>query len=536
MGWLNFKKKAPSWNDLSEKQRQMVTQRIAKGINAMFYGPKYKLVNPTDEFQRERGLVEVTDEDGILNAYGRGKMLDLARNATRNSSTFSGILKQFDLNAIGTKGGKAIFDFDDADKIKDEFKKWTRDADFFDGLNFNTLLKLILKTYILGGDMVLLFDDGLIEDSGKLLIYEPDEIGNTTPEALKSNFGKYARQSLGRVYNGNGRFIGAIVSRSQRGEVEFDPKKSYFLHRDPDAPMFDNFWVMPRNVFRVAQGRGVSPMSTSLATILDLEDLCGYELAASKKNSQTLAQVLQDSNASNENVTLPSVFDKDTDFSKMTDEEIEEAVKQENASQVQTMTLERVNAAGCIYQVMPENYKMELLDTKHPNNNMPDFINWLATKSAAPFGLSEQFATFMPKGADFRANQLFSARSFEEAQKFLEQICDWCLYRWAIWANKRGLISRTPDTFISNVAWSWPKMDELDELQHQNAVEKKLKNMVGSYKEELGADWKEKLTTIKDEINWFKANGLPHPAYEMLSGGERTGAELTNKNDNEEIQ
>lgn len=102
-----------------------------------------------------------------------------------------------------------------------------------------------------------------------------------------------------------------------------------------------------------------------------------------------MAQVLQESNASNENVTLPSVFDKDTDFSKMTDEEIEEAVKQENASQVQTMTLERVNAAGCIYQVMPENYRMELLDTKHPNDNVSEFINWLATKSAAPFGLSE---------------------------------------------------------------------------------------------------------------------------------------------------
>ena len=77
-------------------------------------------------------------------------------------------------------------------------------------------------------------------------------------------------------------------------------------------------------------------------------------------------------------------------------------------------------------------------------------------------------------------------------------------------------------------------MDELDELQHQNAVEKKLKNMVGSYKEELGADWKEKLTTIKDEINWFKKNGLPHPAYEMLSGGERTGAEITNDDEEEE--
>ena len=521
-------KKAPEWKDLTSKQKMLITSKIAKGIKAQWFGPRYKIVEGTDVLQHERGMTEFRDEDEILDAYARGQMLDLARNVTRNSSTFNGILKQFDLNAIGTKGGKAIFDFTNAEGIKQQFAKWTRDADFFDGLSFNTLLKLILKTYILGGDMVLMFDDGLIEDSGKLVIYEPDEIGNTTDEAIKQHFGKFAHQSLGRVYNGNGRFIGAVVSRSQRGATVFDPKQSYFLKRDPDASMFDSFWMMPRNVFRIAQGRGVTPLAASLATILDLEDLCGYELAAAKKNSQTLAQVLQSSSISNEEVAPPSVFDDNTDFDNMTDEQIEELSKEEAGEQTQTMTLERVNAAGCIYQVMPENYKMELLDTKHPNQSMPSFINWLATKSAAPFGLSEQFATFMPRGADFRANQLFSERTFEEAQKFLEQICDWTLYRWSLWANKRGLINRQPDTFISDVAWSWPKMDELDELQHQNAVEKKIKNMVGSYKEELGPDWKEKLMTIKDEIDWFKQNGLAHPSFEMKSGGERTGAELIN--------
>lgn len=520
------KKKAPEWNDLSNQQKMLITSRIAKGIKAQWYGPRYKLVSGTDELQRGRGMVEYRDEDQILDAYGRGKMLDMARNATRNSSTFNGILKQFDLNAVGTKGGKAIFNFDNSDTIKAEFSKWTRDADFFDGLSFNTLLKLILKTYILGGDMVLMFDDGLVEDSGKLLIYEPDEIGNTTPEALKQHYGKSATQSLGRVYNGNSRFIGAIVSRSQRGETIFDPKQSYFLARDPDASMFDSFWMMPRNVFRVAQGRGVTPLAASLATILDLEDLCGFELAAAKKNAQTLAQVLQNSSVSNEDVDVPTPFDADTDFSNMTDEEVEAAVKEETGGNaLETQTLDRVTAAGCIYQVMPENYKMELLDTKHPNQNMPSFINWLATKSAAPFGLSEQFATFMPKGADFRANQLFSERTFEEAQKFLENIADWTLYRWSLWATKKGLISKMPDTFIQDVAWSWPRMDELDELQHQNAVEKKLRNMTGSYAEELGPDWKEKLLTIKDEIDWFKKNGLAHPSYSMISGGERTGAD-----------
>ena len=383
-------------------------------------------------------------------------MLDLARNATRNSSTFTGILKQLDLNAVGTQGGKAIFDFDGADPIKAAFSKWTRNADFFDGLNFNTMLKLILKTYMLGGDMVLLFDDGLVEDSGKILLYEPDEIGPTTNEAIASHFGKYAHQSLGRVYNGNGRFIGAVVSRSQRGKDIFDPKACYFLGRDPDAEYFDSLWLMPRNVFRVAQGRGAAPTATSLATMIDLEDLCGFELAAAKKNAQTLATVMEQQSSQDGEVALPSAFDKDTDFENMTDAEIQEAVKAAEAIAQPTMSLDRVASAGVIYQVLPENYKMELLDTRHPNENIPEFINWLAGRAAAPFGLTRQFATNCPTGADFRANQLLSDRAFKDCQKFLENINDWVMYRWAIWANKKGYISMDPSAFIDKVDWAWP--------------------------------------------------------------------------------
>ena len=126
--------------------------------------------------------------------------------------------------------------------------------------------------------------------------------------------------------------------------------------------------------------------------------------------------MLQSGSSSNEEAAMPTPFESGTDFTDMTDEEIEAAVKDTvGSNDVQTMALDRVNAAGCIYQVMPENYKMELLDTRHPNSNMPDFINWLAGKSAAPFGLSREFATFMPTGSDFRANQLYSERAFEEA-------------------------------------------------------------------------------------------------------------------------
>ena len=258
-------------------------------------------------------------------------------------------MKQFELQAIGNEGGKAVIAFEDKDfgnEIRESFASWTRSADFFDGLNLNTLLKLILKTEIIGGDLVLVFDDGLVEDSGKILLYEPDEIGDTTEAALKGHYGAGAYQRLGRVYTRYSQFQGVIVSRSQRGAETFEPSKSYFLKRDPNGSVLDDLWLMPRNVFRVAQGRGVTPTTSSLATIIDLGDYVGFEIAAAKKNAQTLAQVLQEKE---DEVELPSAFDKDTDFSRMTDEEIEEAVKAENDAQVPTVTLDKISAAGCLY-------------------------------------------------------------------------------------------------------------------------------------------------------------------------------------------
>lgn len=317
------KKKTTEWKDLSNNQRTMVTRKIIKALTS---GPHYKLVSGSDVMQRGRGYNETKNEDEILTSYGRGSMIDLARNATRNSSTFNAILKQFDFNAVGQSGGKVIIDSEDGDELTNRFAEWTRNSDFFDGVDLNAVLKLILKTYLLGGDMVLMFDDGLVEDSGKVLVYEPDEIGNTTNDALVSHYGANATQSQGRIYGPNGRFIGAIVSRSQRGLDTFAPSKSYFLRRDPDASVFDSFWMMPRNVFRFSQGRGTPPLASSLATILDLEDLCSFEIAAAKKNAQTLAQVLQSpSNTDTSDETLPSAFDSGTDFSAMTDEEIESA-------------------------------------------------------------------------------------------------------------------------------------------------------------------------------------------------------------------
>lgn len=74
-----------------------------------------------------------------------------------------------------------------------------------------------MKNALIGGDCVILFDDGLVEDSAKLLVYESDEIGNVPDEVLRAKYGDNAVQSLGKVYSPNSRWIGTIVSRACRG-------------------------------------------------------------------------------------------------------------------------------------------------------------------------------------------------------------------------------------------------------------------------------------------------------------------------------
>ena len=198
MNLLNIfkKKKALKWEELSDEKKQRATSKIATAIRNMA-GARYKVVTGTDVAQRERGVTETKSEDEILDKSKRGKLLDLVRNQARNNSTFNTILKQFDLQGVGVNGGKAVITFKDeqfSQEVKKQFSKWTRNADFFDGLSLNVLLKLILKTEIIGGDLVILFDDNLINDSGRVLVYEPDEIGDTKEEEIEKRYGKKSYQ------------------------------------------------------------------------------------------------------------------------------------------------------------------------------------------------------------------------------------------------------------------------------------------------------------------------------------------------------
>ena len=109
-----------------------------------------------------------------------------------------------------------------------------------------------------------------------------------------------------------------------------------------------------------------------------------------------------------------------------------------------------------------------------------------------------------------------------------QNVLDWVLVRWAKWAERKGIITNVPADFIRHVSWDFPRMLDTDENAAQDAIAKKLKNMTASYQDVLGPAWKETLLTVKNEMDWMKANGLPHLAFETVCGAVR-GDESTNE-------
>lgn len=490
----------------------------ASSVPKKFYNRgQYKIVDSPSSHMIEASTNESRTEDEILSPSKRGKLLDLTRNLVRNSSLFNTILGQITTNVVSTTGGKIVLSVPDDELnslLKKSFFAYTRNVDFYTGDSLNHLLKRVLREYIIGGDCLLLFDDKLVEDSGKIMFFESNEIVDVAKEEIEKRYGKYATQINGKVYSANGRHIGTVVSKSQRGSELADPSKCYFLKKDPNASSLENGWFHFSCNWR--EGRGVSQAASAIATIHQLEDLVQSELMASRRNSQIFCWLTQNNKPEEQ---LPSAFDQTTDFESMSDEEIEAAVKQESED-IPTISFNRARENSVVYEALPDGVSAQQLQMQHPNSNIEVMVDWLANRCAATLGLSRIFATGNPDDSNWRSNQLFSYPAILELQKDLEQICDWIFNRYVKYLVSHSIVDVDANEVMKYVDWTWKGIDSLDPVANETAIQMQLKNMTKTYKDVLGNDWQSKLQQSAFERKWMLENGITPPQDLMVSGGQ----------------
>lgn len=529
------------FNRLPKKEQRRIAGVIVGGMRKMGYFGRggYKTVTGPDQANRSWTSAEHGPETSQLTASERNRLIALARNAERNSDKLEGIIRQLELNVIGVEGGKAVFTFPDefkaeGDKIKAAFAKWARAAEYFDDFNLQKVLKLVLRTLLIGGDCVLVFDwDVTNASTGQIISFEPDCIGDLEEVEFKKYFPKF-RQYQGIIKNEAGKTVGVVCSWSERGQTEYrltdenGNRAAWTMIKPAGVAWEDCPFTIVRTVARFNQMRGMSRLWSGLGTVVDLSDLQGYEVQTAKKNSQTIAQVLQQ--AEDDEGELSEEMDPDAEAPVVDDAESEggEGVPPsqaaDDADQI-PLDLDEIEGAGCIYDVMPPGVKMELLDTKHPNNNLIEFSKWLHGGVAFAVGLGNVHASGKADSSysAAMAELLISSREFRDEFHELEvSVLDWALSNWSRKAQADGLIADDsklpPDWRHTCVTWQQPAERAIDPVKEQSALNSGLRNGTILYREKLGPDWREKVDAFAEEVRYFKDHGLVHPSAMTVSG------------------
>lgn len=489
-------------------------------------GANYKVIDSPDALQCDQGIAEYKNENEILTLTKRLKLLDMARNAVRNNPSINAILNNFVNACIGADGFKLIYTGEENEetiKLKHLFRKWARECEFFDRtICFRDFLGILLKALIIQGDLTVVFDDNLIKGSGRVLLFESDEQGNIDKESLEEIYGKGCYQIDGRVFNQYSEYVGIVLSKSQRGKEIYDVDRSYCLKMNPDESYFNASFFQPALRWRICE-RGQSPLIPAIGCAENLEDVINSEIATTKKSARLLAQIYDTKNTTDE--SIPSAYSEE-EIQNMSKEELEAYLNTQEEYE-QTVTFETIKSCATQVIQLPDGKKMEFFNPAHPSLDTLDFINKLQSRLCGCLGISQMYATYDCK-ENTDVQQMLSWQTFRRYQKILEQVADWIFYKFVQFQIKQGNIdaSKLPSDFEFSVKWSHPTKESLDENQNQQAIAKKLQNMTGTYQDILGADWKEKLEQMKNEINWLKENNLPVPQYGMISGGEKTGADI----------
>ena len=491
----------------------------------------YEVLTPPQDKMRREAVVETKGEDHQLPAAKRLRITNLLRDMLRNSPAFVMQNRQMCINVVGSVGGKMYAAFPRgfekaADEVMEYFNRvWAPAAEFTYGKGFNWLLKTVLTTKDVCGNVILVFDDGILsggDGSGRIRAFEGDEIADISD--FTKRFPKSYTQSQGFVYNQLGQFTGAFVSTVQRGRSVFDADSGVItLRRDPFAAMPGN-WTVIGDMMRFNQGRAVSPLSSALISLIDLHETVSNEALAAKFNAQLVAQIVH-TGSEDAAPRDQGGFDGERDaFGAPSGGESVEIVE--------IPKNEALKAIGLHAQEMAPGRKLELLDTKRPNANMPNYVDFVLGMIGGARGLARVYSSLKAQTSytAFRGEQIMTWKSFADMQKDLErEVCDWAARCAISRAVRMGLItSPLPDGWEHMIAWVWPRMVEVSEKDAQSALQLKLQNGVTSLKRELGPGEFEKIMAERAaEKKAFDAAGLIYPGETSVSGEIKSGTDTT---------
>ena len=465
---------------------------------------------------RRQPVRERTDEGGIYTMRHRTLGTNIGRDLERNYSPARGILHQYRMNVVGALG-KLQVNVEGGDDASAWFNgDWAQDCDYRgDGTHFSTILQNVVASAFREGDLLGMVDDGLVDDSGKLLHWESDQIVPLSEVGLKTKGyeGKDIVQDNGIIRGKFGKILAYVVT-GKRGAtvVEAD-----------DATVFKvgDAWLVT-NPWRLNQGRGIPALITSATNILDLYEILGKELISAKRATQIAGFVERSDAVTNwdDPGSAPEWNPENSDKSAAT----VAAEGANDSTDNSNLNYERFEAlTGGLMEYGAKGDKMVFPDINRPNVKLPEFIEAVLGFAGASVGLARAYTVLRADSSytSFRGDMILTwAGAFYPTQKWLERsYADRVARKVLAWAQRKGKIPALPAGWERALSWQWPTIPHVDELKEESATEQALRNGTSDFSDLLGPNWKTKFEALAEQVDYGRKLNLPLSILTAKTGG-----------------
>jgi capsid protein len=484
----------------------------------------------TESNRMRRQATRETKSEGEI--YDMSKRLlgcNLGRDLERNYSPAKSIMHQFRINVVGSLG-KLKVNTEDGKDATDYFNEvFAKDCDFRDDMDWSTMLQNILASEIRDGDMLAVFDDGVLENSGKLVTWEADQIAPVSDDVLKASEYKAHTQDNGILRTKLGR-VDAYCVTGKRGMTVIDKKEDVTYWKRGIARLVKNPW-------RLNQGRGIPSLITPSTNFIDLYEILSSELLSAKRAAKQYAIVKRDN----------SVTDWDTpasspEFLPENDGRVAADVALDGANQTThtARNYEKLETfTGGLTDYLDPLDAVEFPDIKHPNPALTAFLDAVHGFGGSALGIARAYTILRADSSytAFRGDMLMTWVTFYWMQKHIERtIADWTSIKVLTWAQNQHKIGTLKPGWERALSWTWPTMAEVDPVDYETAVAQALKNGTTDYSNLLGPDWERRLRESGKQVDVLREINYPAGVLETKSGGamdsQRT-KEKTTKGKNE---
>jgi len=482
---MNIKETQKELQKALQEKAMINLQNIITNLTSSYYDAN----NRDYKSQKKSVPTEVQSEDKEITAYDMLEIIASARDLERNDGTTQGLIKQLKNNIVNT--GVKVFANTESEEFNKKFNymfaEWCKDCDFLapldednTGINFADFLGLLLQRSYVDGRVLIVFDN-FIEETGKIMIYESDQICDLAQEDFEAwckqhggisieqskefdqnNNKKVFRQVKGCITDSFGRDIAYICSRSigltnikKEDATIISVKHAKMLLRSS----------------HYAQKTGISELVCSINDIEVIKDIEKSTLAtlnqASKKGAihyakNPLKTVMQKIGGNNLSKLIDDVAD-----GTVTDVPPIDNHRQLNGLKEYT---------GGTVDVVGIDEKVEVYEDKKPSENSQKFLHAQKIKVGWGQGISDCYALGEVQASytAFRGGQLMTWAMFTREQKFLERhIVDWVINKFVKYNIKE---LNPPSNWKNKFLCQWFEMPEVNQLAYQKAVTESLKN------------------------------------------------------------